>query len=564
MRSNLGFQPDLSGGLPACTNSLPIRLTGRLEARPTIQAGSLSYLLFIALALASSVPLFAAPPANFDQRVESLRKQLGVPGVAIAIVENGQTTLAKGYGVRKLGQPEVVGPDTIFRTGSTGKAFTVAALAILADQGKLKWEDKVIDHMPDFRMYDPWVTREMTVRDLLVHRSGLGLGAGDLLFVPRSDLSRKETMRRLRYIKPATSFRSAYAYDNVLYMVAGQLIEEVSGQTWESFIKENIFKPAGMTHSTDDDQSRLSTTDRAVPHARLNGPIRGSGDQVPLDEMADRSTNAGPAGGLAISANDMSHWLLLQLARGQLPDGKSRLFTEQSSNEMWTPVILQPLPHWPDNLKPLLPMFDTYALGWDVQDYRGAKLVWHGGAVLGSLAAVVLLPEKNVGFYIAVNSEEGDLVRGLMYELLDHYLGLPPRNWPEQLHAFVEKRTNDAIAAVKKETSAPAKVGPSLPLQRYAGDYNDPWYGTIKVREENGKLAVDFPHAFGLTATLDHWQYDTFRTSFADKSFEPAYVTFNLDPAGKIERITMKAISPLADFSWDYQDLLFTPVEGGK
>src|SRR5207302_11220262 len=175
----------------------------------------------------------AAPPANFDDRVESLRKHVGVPGMAIAIVENGKVTLAKGYGVRKLGAPEPVDADTIFPTGSTGKAFTVADLGILVDQKKIDWDDKVIDHMPDFRMYDPWVTREMTIRDLLVHRSGLGLGAGDLLFVPCSDLSRKETVRRLRYIKLATSFRSGFAYDNILYMAAGQLIEEVSGQTWE-------------------------------------------------------------------------------------------------------------------------------------------------------------------------------------------------------------------------------------------------------------------------------------------------------------------------------------------
>ncbi len=518
----------------------------------------------IGCALFALTNAIAAPPENFDQRVESLRNSLGAPGVSIAIVENGKTVLAKGYGIRKLGRPEKVGADTIFRTGSTGKAFTVAALATLVEQGKIKWDDKVIDHMPDFRMYDSWVTREMTIRDLLVHRSGLGLGAGDLLFVPRSDLSRKETMRRLRYIKPATSFRSGYAYDNVLYMAAGQLVEEVTGQTWETYIKENIFKPAGMLHATNNHETYHATTDRANPHARLNGPLRGIGDQEPLDEMADRSDNSGPAGGLAISANDMSRWLLIQLAHGKLPDSNARLFSEKSSQEMWQPVLLQPIPGWPNDLKPLLPMFSTYALGWDVQDYRGAKLIWHGGAVLGSLAAVVLLPEKNVGFYIAVNSEEGELVRGLMYELLDHYLGLTKGDWPEKLHDYVVKRRSDAVTEFQKQTAQPAKVGPSLPLDHYAGDYNDAWYGTITIRVEKGKLVIHFPHTFGLTATLDHFQYDTFQTRFADKSFEPAYVTFNLDPAGKIERITMKAVSPVADFSWDYHDLLFTPLTSEK
>jgi CubicO group peptidase (beta-lactamase class C family) len=520
--------------------------------------------LAAALILAIAAPASAEPPKGFDTRVEALRKSLGVPGVSIAIVEDGRTTLARGYGVRDITAPRPVTADTIFATGSTGKAVTVAALAILVDRGRIKWDDKVIDHMPDFRMYDPWVTREMTIRDLLVHRSGLGLGAGDLLFVPRSDLSRKESVRRLRHIKPATSFRSGYAYDNVLYMVAGQLIEEVTGQTWEAFVRANILKPAGMTRSTVDDAGRLATADRGRPHARINGAIRGLGDQQPLDETADLASNVAPAGGLAVSANDMARWLQIQLARGKLPDGKGRLFSEDASAEMWNPVQIQPIAPRPDDLKPTMPMFYTYALGWDVQDYRGAKIVWHGGAVFGSLTAVVLIPDRNIGFSIAVNSEEGEVVRGLMYELLDHYLGLPQGQWPEKLHAYKADQMAEAVKALAAAGTVRAKAGPSLPIERYAGDYADPWYGTIQVRADQGQLTVNFPHAKGLKATLEHWQYDSFRTNFSDKAVEPAYMTFSLDADGKVERITMKAVSPLADFSYDYHDLLFTPAGAAK
>src|SRR5213592_2774680 len=234
--------------------------------------------LFIAVAAAVlAMPASAAPPPGFEQRVEQLRKQFGVPGVTIAIVENGKTTLARGWGVREIRTNEPVGADTIFFTGSTGKAFTNAALATLVDQGKLKWDDKVIDHMPDFRMWDPWVTREMTIRDLLVHRSGLGLGEGDLLFLPNSTLSRKETVRRIRYLKPATSFRSGYAYDNILYMAAGQLIEEVSGETWENYIRNHVFQPLGMNHSTDTDAAMQANPDRGYPHSRSGGAIQGLG-----------------------------------------------------------------------------------------------------------------------------------------------------------------------------------------------------------------------------------------------------------------------------------------------
>ena len=514
--------------------------------------------------LLSAAPVLAAPPAGFEQRVEQLHTAYGAPGVSIAIVEGGVPTLAKGWGVRQVGTNRRVGPDTIFATGSTGKAFTTAALAILVDQGKIKWDDKVIDHLPDFRMWDPWVTREMTIRDLLVHRSGLGLGAGDLLFVPNSNLSRKETVKRIRHIKPATSFRGAYAYDNILYMVAGQLIEEVSGRTWEQFVREEIYRPLRMTRSTVSDPEFLGVADRALPHTRTGGPIVGMGTQQVLSEAAALGANSAPAGALAISANDMTRWLATQLARGKIPGSDKQLFSPEQSAEMWRPVILQPISELPPQFKATQPNFDTYALGWDVQDYRGAKIISHGGAVFGSLATVVLIPDRNVGFYIAVNSNEGEIVRGLMYELLDHYLGLPGDQWPEKFHAFKTERQQQAAKAVQAAATAPARVGPSLPLDRYVGDYADPWYGTIKVRLYDNALTIEFPHSTGMGGNLTHHQYDTFRTNPSLFWVEPAYVTFALDADGKVDRVTMKAVSPIADFSFDYQDLLFTPAAGAK
>jgi CubicO group peptidase (beta-lactamase class C family) len=503
---------------------------------------------------------FAAPPSGFDARVEGLRKQLGIPGVAVAIVENDKITEAKGFGVKKLGSPEPVDADTIFMTGSTGKAFTVAALGVLVDEGKIGWDDKVIDHLPGFQMYDSWVTREMTIRDLLVHRSGLGLGAGDLLFVPRTNLSRSESVRRLRYIKPATSFRSAYAYDNILYMVAGQLIEDVTGETWEKFTREHVLKPAGMLHSTTDDEGHFSSPDRAQPHARMNGGLRGVGDQSVLNERDNLGSNASPAGGLAVSANDMARWLMIQLDGGALPNNGGRLFSEAAHDQMWKPVVLQPVAPRSGELAALQPMFSTYALGWDVQDYRGHKIVWHGGAVFGFLTAVVLIPEKHVGFSIEINSEDGQLILGLMYELLDHYLGLPKGSWPEKISADRTKRVQEALKAYQTTAAAPAKVGPSLPLERYVGTYADPWYGNIEVAQSNGSLTIDFKSTPRMGGKLEHWQYDSFVTRFDDKTIEPTYVTFGLNADGKVERITMKAVSPLADFSYDYQDLSFTPV----
>ncbi len=515
---------------------------------------------FLIALVGLATPAFAAPPAGFDQRVEQLRTTYGAPGVSIAIVENGAPTLAKGWGLREIGKPEPVGPDTIFVIGSTSKAFTVAALAILVDEGKLKWDDKIIDHMPDFRMWDSWVTREMTVRDLLVHRSGLGLGAGDLLFVPNSDLTRKETVRRLRYIKPATSFRSAYAYDNILYMVAGELVEAVSGEPWEKFTHTHIFTPLGMNNSTDTNAEFQASPDHAKPHGRIDGPIVGMGRQQTYGPEAALADNAGPAGGVATSANDMTRWLLTQLNHGQVPGGSSRLFSAEQSTQMWAPVTLQPIDPKPPELSATQPNFEAYALGWDVQDYRGTKIISHGGAVFGSLTTVVLIPSKNVGFSIAVNSEDGEIVRGLMYELLDHYLGLPADRWPEKIHAYKQTRLAAAAKLVNAKQATPARVGPSLPLDRYVGDYSDPWYGTIHVRRTADALAIQFPHSTGMDGTLIHHQYDTFRTQPRLRWIEPAYVTFSIDADGKVDRVRMKPVSPLADFSFDYQDLDFTPV----
>lgn len=515
--------------------------------------------LRLALALSVSSAALAAPPSGFDQRVEHLRTELGVPGVSIAIVEDGRATLVRGWGMRLLGAADKVDANTIFNIGSTSKAFTTAALAVLVDQGKLRWDDKVIDHMPDFRMWDPWVTREMTVRDLLVHRSGLGLGQGDLLLVPNSDLSRKETVRRLRYLKPATSFRSGYAYDNMLYMVAGQLIEEVTGDTWEAFVRGHVLHPIGIDHATVSDAEFPATANRAHPHSRSSGAIIGLGDLKAVDENAIQAVNAAPAGGLGISANEMTHWLLTQLGHGKAPGTATRLYSEAQAEEMWRPVTLEPIAPKPAEFAVTQPNFDAYALGWDVQDYRGTKIIWHAGAGLGSLAVVVMIPSKNVGLFIAINSEDWEMTRGLMLELLDHYLDLPAGHWPEKIHAYRLAKLGEAATKVEAKQSNASKAGPSLPLDRYTGDYADQWFGTIKVRRSGARLDIQFPHSTGMSGPLTHYQYDTFRTNPAGW-IEPAYVSFVVDAEGKVTRVTMKPVSPAADSSFDFQDLDFTPV----
>jgi CubicO group peptidase (beta-lactamase class C family) len=289
---------------------------------------------FAASLLFTTSALHAGPPADTDAYVAKAMAAFGAPGLSLAIVENGQTVVARGYGVRSIMTKAPVDEHTAFPIGSESKAFTSAALGILVDRGKLKWSDRVIDRLPGFQMYDPYVTEHMTVRDLLTHRSGLRLGQGDLLIIPNTNRTRADVAHALRYLKPATGFREQYAYDNVLYIVAGALVESVSGQSWEDFVRQNIFVPLNMKDS-------LVNYDLAGPngvalHARLDGPMRGMGTLVKLDHGLESRASA-PAGGVNLSAVDMASWMAMLLNHGKLPNGK-QLLSEETLHMLWTPV----------------------------------------------------------------------------------------------------------------------------------------------------------------------------------------------------------------------------------
>jgi hypothetical protein len=287
--------------------------------------------------------------------------------------------------------------------------------------------------------------------------------------------------------------------------------------------------------------------------------VRGDAAQQVLDEHARLGQAGAPAGLLAVSANDMARWLQIQLGHGAIPGG-GRLFSADDSEQMWRPVTPEPIEAYPGPLAATTPNFLGYALGWEVQDYHGHKIVWHSGAVFGFTSIVCLIPEKNVGFAIELNSEDIEPRFGLMYELLDHYLGVPPTDWVKVWGDFKHQRIAAAEALVAQKGATPAAIGPSLPLERYAGAYKDAWYGPMSVSRDAQGLRVDFPQTPGMHGRLEHYQYDSFIARFDDKGIEPAYMTFGLDADGKVARVTMKPVSPIADFSFDYQDLLFRPA----
>jgi CubicO group peptidase (beta-lactamase class C family) len=480
-------------------------------------------------------------------------KTFDVPGMGVAIVKDGKILVAKGYGIRKLGDPTRADEFTMFAIGSNTKAFTTASLATLVDEGKLSWDDRVYERLPGFVMYDPYVSHEMTIRDLLTHRSGMGLGEGDLLFWPQSTYTRDEIIHKLRFMKPQSSFRSHYAYDNLLYMTAGQIIPAVTGTSWDDYIRQKIFAPLGMEHSNTSMKLYKTGDDYAFPHSRVDGKLQ----VIPLEDLG----NVGPAGSINSSAADMAKWVQLQLNHGKYVDHDGRLFSEKQSREMWSPQTILPTGDPPPALSGLKTNFADYALGWGLREYHGRKLVGHTGGVAGFVSRVMLVPDENLGVVILTNAEEGGAFDSILYHVLDYYLHVPPSDWIANFKKLKDDEERDAAETMKKaESGRVATSKLSLPLEKYAGTYNDAWYGPITIRSENGGLTISFDHTPGMVGDLQHWQYDTFKAHWRVRTIEDAFVTFSLNPDGTIESAKMEAVSPLADFSFDYQDLLLKPA----
>lgn len=511
--------------------------------------------LAVLLALAPVIGLAdaaAQSPAAIDSIVERAITMFGNQGAAIAVVKDGKVIVAKGFGVKTLGAPERVGPDTRFGIASNSKAFTATALGILVEEGKVAWDAPVIRYLPEFAMYDPFVTRELTIRDLLVHRSGLGLGAGDLLWWPASTYDRKEIVRRLRFIRPETSFRTAYAYDNVLYLVAGEVIERVSGRTWEQFVKERILARVGMTASTVRHSDAAGTDDVATTHAEVEGGVR------MIAPMTSDNTN--PAGGINAGARDIAKWLLVQLDSGRLADG-SRLVSARTAREIWTGVTPMFTGPAAPELAPLGRQFNLYALGFQTNDFRGRKMLWHTGGLPGYLSFLAFIPDARVGVAVLTNTET-PMYAALGWSLLDYALGTTPPWDFVGGRAALDKRQREAAARTRTAAAAArdSLSKPSLALEKYAATYEDAWYGDVRVTHAGGKLRIAMVQTPGLQGDLVHWQHDTFLARWDDREMRAdALVTFQLNADGGIDQVKMRAKDPETDFSFDFHDLLLKP-----
>jgi CubicO group peptidase (beta-lactamase class C family) len=510
-------------------------------------------------------PMPPAQLADFGAYVDSARKAFDVPGIAVAIVKDGQVVMEQGFGLRELGKADKVDARTLFAIASNTKAFTAAALEQLAEQGKLDMDDRVVDHLPWFRMSDAYVTHEMRIRDLLAHRSGLSLGAGDLLYWPPTSYTTKEVVERLAKVPIKNGFRSGYAYDNILFAVATLVIEQASGQSYADYVREHIFKPVGMDESLIDKTYLKPGMDVATGHAKADFK-----DLKPVPPMA--WLNDPGAGGIYSSVHDLAKWMNVQLAGGALPttgpDGKPRrLFSEQSQHEMWS--VLTPIkvgkPPIPE-LAPLTPQFSGYGESWFLSDYQGRKLVWHTGGWPGMVSRLTLVPQLKLGVVVLTNAESGAAFNAITYRVLDAYLNPDKKtDWVAVYDKAVKKAQAKADDSFAKHQAARARDSkPSLPLAGYVGTYRDPWYGDIAISQEGGKLRLRFSHTPQLVGTMSPWQHDSFTVRWDDRTLNAdAFITFALDQDGQIREARMEPISPMTDFSFDFQDLRLAPVEKG-
>ena len=491
-----------------------------------------------------------------DQLAENVIEKFNLAGMAIGIVKDGQVIHTKGYGVSAVSSGKKVNSKTLFGIASNSKAFTSAALAILVEQGKIGWHDKVATYLPEFKMYNDYVTSNFNIQDLLTHRSGLGIGAGDLMFIPPgTDFTIEDILTCFQHFEPQSDFRASYDYDNLLYIVAGELIARVSGMRWEDFIDKNIFTPLGMEDAYGSVHDIKNNSNLSTPHLLADGKLTEIEHSVEIGN--------GAAGGIYASVEDLCQWMLVHLNQGKYGNDLSKqLFTERSQREMWR--IFNSHVTYPNKRYNM--QFSGYGLGWELVDIRGNMVAHHGGLLPGMASQTWVIPDLNLGMVVLINTADGigfSPVDVVAYTIFDSYLGLEDNDWVNKIyesvkngHAEADSVTNAVWRVVKSADND--KITP----QNYAGFYEDPWFGKIEVFLKDKDLWFKSLRSPKLNGKMQYYKANTFaiKWEYQDMNAD-AFAIFSLDEEGKAQSIKMKGISPDIDFSFDFQDLDLRRVE---
>lgn len=510
----------------------------------------LPIILILWLSLAVPVLSQNISSAEIDSITEKALHAFNVPGIAVGVIKDGKLIHAKGYGVRSIKSNLPVDEHTLFGIASNTKAFTAAALGILVDENKLKWDDKVTDYIPEFMMSDPWVTREFTIRDLLSHRSGLGLGAGDLMIWPENNFPVEEIIHNIRYLKPVSSFRTKYDYDNLMFIIAGEIVARVSKMSYPEFIEKRIITPLGMV-MTAATFSRLTNRSNVIdPHVVVDGTIKAV-ERTPWEVSA-------AAGGIYSNITDMAEWIKMQIAGGRYGDGLNKtLFSREVQKAMWSPNTILPIGDSSDYNT----HFSTYGLGWRLTDVRGYKRVYHSGGLLGNVTLVTIIPELKLGILVFTNQQSSGALSAVTGSILDSFLGLKGIDRIGQ-YSRLEQMSRDNADKITTTIWQEINAGISAPKltdnSSYTGTYADKWFGKMIVTENKGSLFFKSERSPVMSGEMFYYKGNTFVVKWNDRSLEAdAFAIFSLDKNGKAIGFRMEAISPLTDFSFDFQDLDF-------
>jgi len=494
---------------------------------------------------------------QIDSLVNKALHEFNVAGIAVAVIKDGKVIHEKGYGVRSIATKVPVDVHTNFQIASNSKAFTTAALSMLVDEGKITWKDKVRKYLPEFKMYNDYVTENFLIEDLLCHRSGLGLGAGDLMEFPDStDFTIQDILTNFQYFKPASDFRTKYDYDNQLYFIAGELIKRVSGISWEQFIQTRILEPLQMNNSFASPAYIKGEINAATPHSTETGTIRTINTYLFPDKIN------GAAGGILSNVDDLSKWVLTQLNKGKYGSNLDKqLFSPARQNDMWTihtVIPSNPNPRYNTH-------FNGYGFGWGLNDVKGYLRVGHTGGLPGMLTSVTMIPDLKLGIVVLTNTEEGGAAAfsAINQIIIDSYLGLDDYKWMEKFSENLKARQSGADSVTTKvwQTVAVNKNAAINPAN-YTGIYQDKWFGKVEVFLKDGTLWFKSFRSPRLNGAMQFYKANTFAVKWQYQDMNcDAFVMFGLDEEGKALSIKMKGISPSIDFSFDFQDLDLQRVE---
>jgi len=479
----------------------------------------------------SIIPIAYGQTESFeelDTYIETAMKDWGVPGLALAIVKDDRVIHSRGFGIRTLRTQEQVNEHTLFGIASNTKAFTATALGLLVQEGTISWDDPVVELMPDFQLHDPIATRKITIRDMLCHRSGLGLWTGDLTWW-NSNYDSAEVIRRIRFQKPVSDLGTTYRYSNLMILVAGEVIPRVTGTSWHHFVEQRFFKPLHMNRSVTSVNDLEERDNVATPHAVVEGKI------VPIEYL--NTDNCAPATAIISSVHDLSQWVRLHLNEGTYQG--QRLVNASIIRETQKPHTLI---HVNEKTKARHPSihFSAYGLGFRTLDYQGRLLVNHTGELDGMFSYVGFMPEENLGVIVLTNHEEHELHRALPYYVFDTLLGVDTKDWSKiYLNSFRQQRRQREELEQRRLKNKPQDTRTTLPLEAYAGTYVSEVYGTARITLEDGRLTLRLSAHPQFVATMGHWYYDTFLATWNHKLWKSSYVYFRLNGHGEITKFLM-------------------------